>query len=156
MLDYFAIFTKGGALLWAFQLTALKGDPLNALVRECLLEDRSVERSYTYNAGVGGGYTLKWSFNNVCSPPSTSAPRSPSRPSFPRRLVLLRDLIRVAWFICYTLHPARAAQQAGEREDTYRHCWTSLRRHLGWCSWPSTRRCSSCCTWMRCWSRSSR
>ncbi len=65
MLDYFAIFTKGGALLWAFQLTALKGDPLNALVRECLLEDRSAERSYTYNAGAGGGYTLKWSFNNV-------------------------------------------------------------------------------------------
>ena len=67
MLDYFAIFTKGGALLWAFQLTALKGDPVNALVRECLLEDRSAERSYTYNAGAGGGYTLKWSFNNVRS-----------------------------------------------------------------------------------------
>ena len=73
MLDYFAIFTKGGALLWAFQLTALKGDPLNALVRECLLEDRSAERSYTYNTGAGGGYTLKWSFNNVhplLSPPA--------------------------------------------------------------------------------------
>ena len=52
-------------VLWAFQLTALKGDPLNALVRECLLEERSAERSYTYNAGAGGGYTLKWSFNNV-------------------------------------------------------------------------------------------
>ncbi len=79
MLDYFAIFTKGGALLWAFQLTALKGDPLNALVRECLLEDRSAERSYTYSAGAGGGYTLKWSFNNVRRPPPLlHRPRFPS------------------------------------------------------------------------------
>ena len=67
MLDYFAIFTKGGALLWAFQLTALKGDPVNALIRGCLLEDRSAEASFTYNLPAGGGYTLKWSFQNVRS-----------------------------------------------------------------------------------------
>ncbi len=67
MLDYFAIFTKGGALLWAWQLGALRGDPIGALVRSCLLEDRSGEKSFAYAppGGTGGGYTVKWSFHNV-------------------------------------------------------------------------------------------
>lgn len=33
MLDYFCIFTKGGALLWTIQLTALRGNPIDVLVR---------------------------------------------------------------------------------------------------------------------------
>ncbi len=39
MLDSFCIFTKGGALLWTIQLAALRGDPVNALIRTCLLEE---------------------------------------------------------------------------------------------------------------------
>jgi Signal recognition particle, alpha subunit, N-terminal len=65
MLDYFAIFTKGGALLWAFQLTALKGDPVDALVRSCLLEERSAQSSFTYAPPGAASYTLKWSFHNA-------------------------------------------------------------------------------------------
>jgi signal recognition particle receptor subunit alpha len=64
MLDYFCIFTKGGVLLWAMSFTALKGDPVNALVRTCLLEDRTGETSFPYNTPSGGAYTLKWSLNN--------------------------------------------------------------------------------------------
>jgi signal recognition particle receptor subunit alpha len=64
MLDYFCIFTKGGVLLWAMSFTALKGDPVNALIRTCLLEDRSGETSFPYNTPSGGAYTLKWSLNN--------------------------------------------------------------------------------------------
>lgn len=64
MLDYFCIFTKGGVLLWAMSFTALKGDPVNALIRTCLLEDRTGETSFTYNTPSGGAYTLKWSLNN--------------------------------------------------------------------------------------------
>jgi hypothetical protein len=68
MLDYFCIFTKGGALLWAFSFTALKGDPVNSLVRNGLLEERSGEASYTYTIPTGGAYTLKWRLNNVRVP----------------------------------------------------------------------------------------
>jgi signal recognition particle receptor subunit alpha len=64
MLDYFCIFTKGGVLLWAMSFTALKGDPVNALIRTCLLEDRTGETSFPYNTPSGGAYTLKWSLNN--------------------------------------------------------------------------------------------
>lgn len=64
MLDYFCIFTKGGVLLWAMSFTALKGDPVSALVRTCLLEDRTGETSFGYTTPTGGAYTLKWTLNN--------------------------------------------------------------------------------------------
>lgn len=64
MLDYFCIFTKGGVLLWAMSFTALKGDPVNSLVRNCLLEDRTGESSFSYTSPSGGAYTLKWVLNN--------------------------------------------------------------------------------------------
>ena len=65
MLDYLAIFTKGGALLWAWQLGQLRGDPVGALIRGCLLEDRAGERAFAYALPGGGGYTVKWSLHNV-------------------------------------------------------------------------------------------
>jgi signal recognition particle receptor subunit alpha len=65
MLDHFCIFTKGGVLLWAMSFTALKGDPINALIRMCLLEDRAAEREFGYTSPSGGAYTLKWALNNV-------------------------------------------------------------------------------------------
>lgn len=54
MLDYFCIFTKGGVLLWTMSFTALKGDPVNALIRTCLLEDRTGETSFPYTTPSGG------------------------------------------------------------------------------------------------------
>lgn len=65
MLDYLAIFTKGGALLWAWQLGQLRGDPVGALIRGCLLEDRAGERAFAYALPGGAGYTVKWSLHNV-------------------------------------------------------------------------------------------
>ncbi len=65
MLDYLAIFTKGGALLWAWQLGSLRGDPVGAVIRSCLLEDRAGEKSFSYTPPTGGGYTVKWSLHNV-------------------------------------------------------------------------------------------
>lgn len=68
MLDYFGVFTKGGALLWTLQLTtALKHNPveaLNALIRTCLLEERSGESTFTYTPKAGAAQTLKWTFHN--------------------------------------------------------------------------------------------
>ena len=66
MLDYFAIFTRGGALLWTFQLAALRGDPVGSLIRDCFLEDRAGSDSYDYAPPQGAPYTLKWSFHNAC------------------------------------------------------------------------------------------
>lgn len=63
MLDAFSIFTKGGIVLWSFSLAALKGSPVDALIRSCLLEERAGESSYAYTSD-NTGYTLKWSFNN--------------------------------------------------------------------------------------------
>ncbi|GAB4818620.1 hypothetical protein N2152v2_005666 [Parachlorella kessleri] len=65
MLDYFCIFTKGGALLWAMSFTTvLKGDPVNTLIRACLLEERTGDSSFGYTSPSGGAYTLKWTLNN--------------------------------------------------------------------------------------------
>ena len=72
MLDYFAVFSKGGALLWAFQLTALRGSPVDSLIRTCLLEERSGESSWTYVPPQGAGYTLKWTLHNVSLAPGPS------------------------------------------------------------------------------------
>lgn len=63
MLDAFYIFTKGGIVLWSFSLAALKGNPVDALIRSCLLEERAGESSYAYTSD-NTGYTLKWSFHN--------------------------------------------------------------------------------------------
>ena len=91
MLDYFCIFTKGGALLWAMSFTALKGDPVNTLIRACLLEERTGESSFAYTSPSGGAYTLKWTLNNVRTGAGAGAgaggaewapafePRAPSR-----------------------------------------------------------------------------
>ena len=66
MLDYFCIFSKGGTLLWALSFVGtLKGDPVNALIRACLLEERAAQSSYDYIIPSGGAYALKWSLNNV-------------------------------------------------------------------------------------------
>ena len=65
MLDTFCIFTKGGALLWTIQLAALRGDPVNALIRSCLLEERLGESSFSYTPPSGSAYTMKWTLHNV-------------------------------------------------------------------------------------------
>jgi hypothetical protein len=47
MLDHVAVFTRGGLVLWAWSGAPLRGAPLDALVRACLLEDRA-------GGGAGG------------------------------------------------------------------------------------------------------
>jgi signal recognition particle receptor subunit alpha len=43
MLEAVQIFTKGGLILfsWSLGLAAVKGNPVDALIRTCLLEERS-------------------------------------------------------------------------------------------------------------------
>jgi len=65
MLEQLLIFTRGGLVLWTCQELgkALKGSPIDALIRTCLLEERGGDSSFQYDA-AGAGYTLKWRFHN--------------------------------------------------------------------------------------------
>lgn len=61
MLEQLLIFTRGGLILWTCKELgdALKGSPIDTLIRSCLLEERSGAASYNYES-----YTLKWTFHN--------------------------------------------------------------------------------------------
>ncbi|XP_058206990.1 uncharacterized protein LOC131320332 isoform X2 [Rhododendron vialii] len=65
MLEQLLIFTRGGLILWTCKElgNALKGSPIDTLIRSCLLEERSGASSYNYEA-PGAAYTLKWTFHN--------------------------------------------------------------------------------------------
>lgn len=65
MLEQLLIFTRGGLILWTCKElgNALKGSPIDTLIRSCLLEERSGSSSYNYDA-PGAAYTLKWTFHN--------------------------------------------------------------------------------------------
>ncbi|KAL8094680.1 hypothetical protein AgCh_036271 [Apium graveolens] len=65
MLEQLLIFTRGGLILWTCNElgNALKGSPIDTLIRSCLLEERSGAASYNYDA-PGAAYTLKWTFHN--------------------------------------------------------------------------------------------
>jgi signal recognition particle receptor subunit alpha len=63
MLEAFIIFARGGIILFSWTAVALKGSPVDALVSNVLLEERSGKSDYTYTAGATK-YTLKWSFHN--------------------------------------------------------------------------------------------
>eukprot|EP00245_Coleochaete_scutata_P009433 TRINITY_DN309_c0_g1_i2.p1 TRINITY_DN309_c0_g1~~TRINITY_DN309_c0_g1_i2.p1 ORF type:complete len:585 (-),score=135.53 TRINITY_DN309_c0_g1_i2:132-1886(-) len=63
MLDNFSIFTRGGLILWTSQVAVLRGSPIEALIKTCLLEEKSGETFFQYgNESVS--YTLKWTFHN--------------------------------------------------------------------------------------------
>ncbi|KAL6648198.1 hypothetical protein ACP70R_012422 [Stipagrostis hirtigluma subsp. patula] len=63
MLEELLIFTRGGLILWsscrALGGAALKGSPIDALIRSCLLEERSADASFSQDT-----YSLKWTFHN--------------------------------------------------------------------------------------------
>ncbi|KAG8380903.1 hypothetical protein BUALT_Bualt06G0065100 [Buddleja alternifolia] len=65
MLEQLLIFTRGGLILWTCKElgNALRGSPIDTLIRSCLLEERSGAASYNYDA-PGASYTLKWIFHN--------------------------------------------------------------------------------------------
>jgi signal recognition particle receptor subunit alpha len=68
MLDHFSIFTRGGITLWTWGGgTPLRGSPLDALVRGCLVEDRPPGGAGFAYAPPGGGapYCVKWALDNV-------------------------------------------------------------------------------------------
>lgn len=65
MLEQLLIFTRGGLILWTCKElgNALRGSPIDTLIRSCILEERSGAASYNYDI-PGAAYTLKWTFHN--------------------------------------------------------------------------------------------
>ncbi|KAJ8511147.1 hypothetical protein OPV22_001581 [Ensete ventricosum] len=64
MLEQLLIFTRGGLILWELG-NALKGSPIDALIRSCILEERSADSAFHYDGPAGcAAYTLKWAFDN--------------------------------------------------------------------------------------------
>lgn len=59
MLDLFTILTKGGIVLWDRAFTPISGNPVNALIRDVLIEERAGTSSYTKDS-----YAFKWTFAN--------------------------------------------------------------------------------------------
>ncbi|XP_060083523.1 signal recognition particle receptor subunit alpha-like [Ylistrum balloti] len=60
MLDFFAIFSKGGLVLWYFQGTSQLFTPsINSLIKTVLLQERSGNNSFTHDA-----LTLKYKLDN--------------------------------------------------------------------------------------------
>mmetsp|Transcript_98798 Transcript_98798/g.175947 ORF Transcript_98798/g.175947 Transcript_98798/m.175947 type:complete len:593 (-) Transcript_98798:131-1909(-) len=60
MIDAFYIFTKGGLLLWSTQMVKVKGNPLDRLIKEVLLEERIGETFATLDS-----YNLKWKLHEM-------------------------------------------------------------------------------------------
>ncbi|KAH7847619.1 hypothetical protein Vadar_028216 [Vaccinium darrowii] len=65
MLEQLLIFSGGGLILWTCKElgNALKGSPVDTLIRSSLLEERLGAALYNYDA-PGVAYTLKWTFHN--------------------------------------------------------------------------------------------
>lgn len=62
MLDFFAIFSKGGIVLWCFQgagVTESFTGPVNALIRSVILQERSGNNFFTHNT-----LSLKYKLDN--------------------------------------------------------------------------------------------
>jgi signal recognition particle receptor subunit alpha len=59
MIDCVTVATKGGLVLWKATDFPIGGEPINALIKNVLLEDRLSEKSYNYEK-----YTLKWTLEN--------------------------------------------------------------------------------------------
>ncbi|KAK1610612.1 hypothetical protein QYE76_034285 [Lolium multiflorum] len=63
MLEELLIFTRGGLILWSLAggaAAALKGSPVDALVRSFLLDGRSCGSGFTH-----GPHALRWAFHNA-------------------------------------------------------------------------------------------
>merc|ERR1712176_1180007 len=57
------IFTKGGLLLWSVQFVKVKGNPLDSLIKNVLLEEKAGETFASLDS-LDVKYNLKWKILN--------------------------------------------------------------------------------------------
>ena len=69
MLTNLTILTRGGLVLYSYELQPVSGHPhpIDVLVRNVLLEERTAESSFQ-----SGAYTLRWTLRFVDSGPTAS------------------------------------------------------------------------------------
>ena len=58
-INQFTIFSRTGIVLWSLVRDALRGDPVNRLIGDVLLEDRAASKSHDLDT-----YSMKWSLAN--------------------------------------------------------------------------------------------
>lgn len=59
MLDFFFIATKGGLVLWSKAYGPSQSSPINSLIHDVLIEERSSTQVYYKD-----NYAIKWTFVN--------------------------------------------------------------------------------------------
>jgi len=59
MLDFFSIATKGGLVLWSKAYSSAQSSPINSLIQEVLIEERSSTQIFYKD-----NYAIKWTFLN--------------------------------------------------------------------------------------------
>lgn len=59
MIDQFCIFTTTGLILWSKTFCELSGKPVNKMIKEMILAERSNEKKF-----IEGPYMLQWTLNN--------------------------------------------------------------------------------------------
>ena len=59
MLDYFCIFATNGLILWSKTMCELQGNPVNKMIKDVILAERSNEKKYMVD-----DYVIKWTVSN--------------------------------------------------------------------------------------------
>ena len=59
MLDYFCIFSTNGLILWSKTICELQGNPVNKMIKDVILAERSNEKKYMVD-----DYVIKWTVSN--------------------------------------------------------------------------------------------
>nr|CCA22298.1 signal recognition particle receptor subunit alpha [Albugo laibachii Nc14] len=59
MIDHFIVFSKSGLVLWSQTICKLNNDPIQALIQQVLLQDRSGDKKFFFDS-----YCMQWTFEN--------------------------------------------------------------------------------------------
>ena len=61
MIDKVCVFSKGGLVLWSKDYYKIKGNPVDALIKNVLLQERTGQDIFTVES-----YNCKWTLANEC------------------------------------------------------------------------------------------
>ncbi|CCI44059.1 unnamed protein product [Albugo candida] len=59
MIDHFVVFSKSGLVLWSQAICKLNNDPIQALIHQVLMQDRSGDKKFFFDS-----YCMQWTFEN--------------------------------------------------------------------------------------------
>lgn len=82
MLDFFGILTKGGFVLWEKTFTPLHGSPVDALIKNVLIEERAGTDIFYKDS-----YAMKWTFSNEMDLVFVVSPMDPALDKYLIRVI---------------------------------------------------------------------